>query len=324
MAQKYLNKKVFKKTIFILSGGLLGLLLIGLGLVYLYLPTRVAESIIAESKIRKPIEVLPGKYDLKYQSVTFETSDHIKIVGWWIPSMKRGYPLGTIIMSHGLGHNRDQMLSRAAFLSKAGYQILLFDLRGNGESQYFPLSGGVFEAKDFSGALKFLKKIHKNQAPIIYFGLSLSAMAALRSAVHHPSVKGVIADSPLPNIQSFVAHKRWVGWIVYLPYFLRQCLSIYDQKTGLPLRLREFNLCNVVKQLRHTPVLYFVGEEDQLISSRAIRHLFNCTACPHRQLVFVPNAQHAKTFNAFKMIYEKIVLNFLNEIKKGFPKNKFI
>src|SRR5258708_34730567 len=108
--------------------GMLSLLLTAgfLYFVYLYLPQKVAESIVEKSKIHKPLTTTPRAAEFAYQDVSFKTQDGVSISGWWLPPDRNKKPLGTILMSHGIFKNREQVLSRAELLAAKGYQVLLF------------------------------------------------------------------------------------------------------------------------------------------------------------------------------------------------------
>jgi alpha-beta hydrolase superfamily lysophospholipase len=286
---------------------------------YGYLPEKVAGSIVARSRIRQPLTTTPRAAGFAYRDVSFKTQDGISISGWWLPPAKGQVPRGTVLMSHGIFKNREQVLTRAEFLSSKGYQVLLFDHRGNGLSGEAPTSGGVLEAGDYLASVEYLKSEHWLKKPLIFFGFSMGAMSALRAVNQDPKVDAVIADSPLPNVKAYVSRRTIGGSFTGLPGFLKVCLRDYDRLTGLSLTVRDLDLTGVVQQLHEKPVLYITGEKDDLAKPEEVRNLFNATDSHHRRLVYIPEAGHEETYLKFPLIYEKAIASFLSDLRAGFP-----
>ncbi len=300
---------------------MLALLAGGLGFIYEILPGKVARSIAAKSLVRKALTETPKDYGLDhYEDVSFTTSDGITLSGWWIPVPASQKPLGTVLLSHGVFKNREQVLSRAAFLFRLGYQTLLFDQRGEGLSGNSPVSGGLLEAGDYLAAEAYLDSRHALRKPVVFFGFSLGAISALRAAVKAPEVEAVIADSPLANIKSYVSRRTMGGTFSSMPGFLDRCLAAYDLITGLTLTPGDLDLMPVVGQLHETPVLYITGENDDLAKPEEVRKLFENTSSHHRRLVYIPEAGHEETYKKYPVIYEKVVTEFLTDLRNGFPK----
>ena len=300
----------------------LAILLAG-GLVFIYgiLPGKVAQGILVKAQVRKPLDRSPKDDGFKYQDVSFMTPDSVSISGWWmVPASKK--ILGTVLLSHGVFKNRDQVLSRAEFLVKKGYQVLLFDHRGNGLSGDSPVSGGYLESRDYLGAVSFLQSKKELHKPLVFFGFSLGAMSALRAAAQSPDVDAVIADSPLANIRSYVSRRTMGGAFAFLPGFLGRCLSEYDEATGLALTVEDMDLIPVVGQLQDKPVLYFTGEGDDLAKSEEVRQLFAKTPSHQKRLIYIQDAGHEETYVKSPIIYEKSVLGFLTDLRNGFPEPK--
>ena len=211
-------------------------------------------------------------------------------------------------------------MNRAEFLVKWGYQVLLFDQRGNGMSGNSPVSGGLLESRDFLAGLEFLKAKGWLKKPVIFFGFSLGAISALRAGPQTLEVDGIIADSPLANLSSYVSRRTLGGRFVYLPGFLNCCLRAYDRLVGLSLQEEDLDLLPVVQHLHDLPVLYITGENDDLARSDEVRKLFEQSQSHHRRLVYIPEAGHEETFLKYPIIYEKEVSGFLTDLRNGFPK----
>jgi len=304
----------------ILLGILAALLAGGVFFVYEILPQKVAQGLVARSQVREPLTESPKDYGIPgYQDVTFTDSDGVTLSGWWLPV--KGKPQGTVILTHGVFKNRQQVLGRAAFLWKLGYQVLLFDLRGNGQSGPSPVSGGLLESGDFLAAESFLEAKHQLKKPVVFFGFSLGAMCALRAGVSAPQLDAIIADGPLANVKSYVSRRTIGGSFTSLPGFLPRVLRDYDQLTGLSLTEKDLDLVPVVEQLKETPVLYLTSQGDDLAKANEVQQLFAKTPARHRRLAYLPEAGHEESFKKYPMIYEKMVKEFLADLKKGFPKS---
>ncbi|HVM31728.1 MAG TPA: alpha/beta fold hydrolase [bacterium] len=307
-----------------ISAGVLGLVLAGfLVFVYGILPAKVAQGLVARSQVKKPLTLTPQTDGFKYQDAAFTASDGVRLKGWWLPSAKAGKPQGTVILSHGVFKNREQVLTRAEFLARAGYQVLLFDLRGCGESGDSPVSGGLLEARDYEAAYDYLGQTKRLREPVVFFGFSLGAIAALRAGqAEGDKIQAIIADSPLPNLKSYVSRRTAGGLFSACPGFLGRCLSDYNARTGLALSEKDLDLIPVVSAIDQTPVLYITGQKDDLARPEEVRKLFNATASHHRRLNYIPDAGHEQTYLLYPVVYERGVFEFLNDLKAGFPQPK--
>ncbi|MGH7738677.1 MAG: alpha/beta hydrolase [bacterium] len=291
--------------------------------VYGILPEKVGQSLAARAQVREALDQPPKDDGFHYQDVDFTASDGVSLKGWWMPSGLPGSAKGTIILTHGVFKNRDQVLSRAEFLAQAGYQVLLFDFRGCGESGDSPASGGLLEARDYLGAYDYLAKMKRLQKPVIFFGFSLGAIAALRAGEQEgDKIQAIIADSPVPNLRSYIARRTIGGAFSTLPGFLNRCLSVYNRLTGLSLDEADLNLMPVVRKITKTPVLYITGEKDDLARPEEVRKLFDATAAHHRRLDYIPGAGHEQTFSIYPIVYERGIFEFLKDLKAGFPQPK--
>ena len=85
-----------------------------------------------------------------YENVKFETDDGLELEGWYIPS-KNG---AAVIAFPGRSGPRET----ARFLARHGYGVLLFDRRGEGDSEGDPNSLGWGGTKDLEAAVAFLRE----------------------------------------------------------------------------------------------------------------------------------------------------------------------
>jgi pimeloyl-ACP methyl ester carboxylesterase len=90
------------------------------------------------------------------------------------------------------------MLPRAAFLVRGGYDVLLVDLRGHGESGGTIVSPGLLEARDILGALRYIR-LRGDHEPVVAMGVSYGAVASLIAAAESPNIAAVISDGAFPT-----------------------------------------------------------------------------------------------------------------------------
>lgn len=117
-------------------------------------------------------------------------------VGWFVP----GRSQSTIILLHGFGCRRQEMLDRALALNQAGYSTLLFDLHGQGDSDGDAVTLGFYERQDALAAVEYLKtRDDVDGSNIGVLGISMGASVAIMAAAMNPDIKAVIADSPFES-----------------------------------------------------------------------------------------------------------------------------
>ena len=132
-------------------------------------------GVILHPPAMSPMWVFPEQFGLRYEKVSFPTKDGLTLRGWLIPS-----PNGdkrTIIMCHGWGDNKGELLKQTHFLNEhAGFNLLYFDFRSHGESDGEITTIGGLETIDFDAAVTWIRKARPDLADKLgVFGLSMGA-----------------------------------------------------------------------------------------------------------------------------------------------------
>jgi alpha-beta hydrolase superfamily lysophospholipase len=130
---------------------------------------------------------------LRVQDISFTASDGVRLRGWLAIASPHA---PTIILAHGFKGTRVSMLPWARFLSVAGYNVLLFDDRGCGQSDGWGIGLGATEPNDVVGAVRYLESrsdlTNKRYGAL---GVSLGAGVVLLAAAREPALVAVVADS---------------------------------------------------------------------------------------------------------------------------------
>jgi len=135
----------------------------------------------------------------------------IEIAGWWIPAetSEAGAPAPAVVVVHGFTACRHDhaVLLPAGMLHKAGYSVLLIDLRDHGDStrEDGRFAGGTDEYRDVLGAWDWVRA-EQGVAPtsIGLVGVSLGAATVLLATGQEPEVAAVWEDSSYADLPSAI------------------------------------------------------------------------------------------------------------------------
>lgn len=142
----------------------------------------------------------PTSVGLPYEDVTFQTAeqDHLKLRGWWIP---RKDSKRVLILVHVKNSNRTFFLSIGKQLWTKDFSLLLFDLRGHGQSDGEHYSYGQHEQQDIVGAVNFVKSKGFNPASIGVMGWSMGAASSIMAMSQTPDIKALVSDSSYGDLR---------------------------------------------------------------------------------------------------------------------------
>ena len=124
----------------------------------------------------------------RFESWTFSRG-RLEMPVWDIAGDDPAGPV--VVVTHGWGGSRLEMLSRVPALAAAASRVVLWDMRGCGEAGGVCTLGGR-EADDLNALLSVV------DAPVVLFGFSLGAEVCLRAAhaSSHDLVRGLILEAP--------------------------------------------------------------------------------------------------------------------------------
>ena len=192
----------------------------------------------ALNPVRTPVLSNPLKQiGAEYEDIVFPSRDGWLLSGWFIPS-RRG---PTIILTHGMGGNRLDLMPAASLLLESGFGVLMYDMRCHGRSTGSLGTWGWLETNDLHGAVEFLlERPDVDPGQIGALGFSLGGQVTLRAAAKNPSIRAVIAEDPSPavladhpNSDSFSLQKAFNRPGVWLVYQLQKAFSGVQEPEGV-------------------------------------------------------------------------------------------
>lgn len=271
-------------------------LLIGVGLPYI-----MAVVMTYRPKV-VPADDPMRQLRVPFENVSFETSDGVRLSGWWIPALRTGrldddFGTRTVIVCHGLAANKSNQLILARSFLPGGYNVLIFDFRGHGESGGQLTSFGDLERRDVLGAVKWVRENRAAEAQHIYgVGASMGA-AALIEAAADPSAEGqaIEAVAVYGTFDDLKLLARDIARERFFPPFDR-LLSVVGLRMAaaqVGANLPEFSPGSDITKLWPRPVLIIHGEMDSIIPFDRGQRLYKLALQP-RQRLWIPEADHNK------------------------------
>jgi pimeloyl-ACP methyl ester carboxylesterase len=211
-----------------------------------------------------------------------------------------------VVLLHGYGSERTQMLARAGLLQARGFAVLLYDARGHGQSGGDRVSFGWIERRDLTGALDYLRKRGFHEFGCI--GASQGGATIVLAAPELRDVRWVVLESVYPTLIDAVdcRFRHSFG----LPGWLLGCVMT-------PLAAQRLGVsCDAIAPLDHIrelpcPVLIMHGDADRHTLIASARAMFSRAAEP-KSLWIVPGAAHIDLYGFAPDAYAKQLFGFLD------------
>jgi pimeloyl-ACP methyl ester carboxylesterase len=249
----------------------------------------------------------PADYGLAFEEVGFPSRDGVRLSAWYLGGGSRST---VVVLGHGLFRSRREVLDRAAFLRKQGYDALLFDFRRHGGSGGERVTLGYQERLDFEGAVDFVRA-KRPGARVVLYGVSMGAAAALLAAAETPEVAAVVADSSFLNIEHTVVHH--VKLIFGLPRYPFASVLLFFLEMRGHFDSGNFDLEKAVSALGDRPILVIAGGADKRMPPELQKRLYDASRSANRRYVVVPGAGHGAAYRVDPEGYQKELVRFLAE-----------
>lgn len=272
---------------------------------FLYLPSIHADKPDKRQiKYNPPAFRSPATWGLPYEEIYITTKDQVRLHAWLILHEKsQDHP--TLLFYHeNAGNIGTRLPSAREFFIRSGFNILLLEYRGYGNSEGSPSEAGL--VKDGQAALDYLISHPKiNPRRIFLFGRSLGGAVAIHTGhANNGRVCGVIVENTFTNIEEVVLEMadRMFGaralWLRRFHVFLYLFLSSHwcsDRK---------------VKDIT-CPMLFISGLCDEIIPSSHMKRLHETATTTTKKFFEVPEGMHNDTYVKAGAEYYSVVNEFV-------------
>ena len=243
----------------------------------------------------------PKDFQLDYQPIELETSDKLKLAGWFIPAMGRETKK-TIIGLHGYPADKGNILPAVKNLAQ-DYNLLLFDFRYHGQSQGSYTTVGAKEVNDLLAAINYLKD--KNIDQIGIWGFSMGAAVALMTIPKAPEIKAVVADSSYASLENMAPE------LFLVPGLKRPLTSLVRiwGKVFLGVDIKKVTPAKAVENST-IPILIIHAKNDEVIPFiNALQLQQALKNNPEAEFWFTPDQFHGTTNSD----YQQRIIEFFNQ-----------
>ena len=269
-------------------------------------------SYLAVHPPRERFSQIPSQVGLAYEDVAFSTSDGVKLEGWFVPSPYSG---AAVILGHGFGRSRQEMLDVAAILHRNCYNVLLFDWRAHGKSEGDRTTFGYLEVNDLAAALDYVsQRPEVDPQRVGVLGNSMGGAIAIRGGAVLPQLKAVVSDSPFPSLQDGIeVGVRRRGPLGVWP--LRP-LALYLGAKTIGIDPELVRPIDDIDAISPRPVLIMHGGRDALVPDDTGERLYAAADEP-KFLWLAPDAEHVQLSTRYPAEYEARVIRFFDDALKA-------
>jgi predicted MFS family arabinose efflux permease/pimeloyl-ACP methyl ester carboxylesterase len=257
----------------------------------------------------------PAAAGATYEDVSFTSADGNQLSGWYLPARTHAV---NVILTHGLFRSRYEMLARGLDLWRAGYGVLLYDLRRHGRSPAEFSTIGYEERHDVEAATRFVRARAPGQK-IVLMGVSMGAAATLLAAAESAQEQDIIAVVAESSFLSFADTVRHHVSLIHLPRgvgvpaFPFATLLIEFTAWRMNFRVADFDLRRAVGQIQR-PILFIGSSGDvRMPNETVLEPLYAAARNPLKRKLIVAGetATHGHAYDTDPTGYIKTVTDFL-------------
>jgi fermentation-respiration switch protein FrsA (DUF1100 family) len=242
--------------------------------------------------------------ELRAEKIAFHNRTGILLDGWFF----RGASRATIILSHGYGDDKNQMLPWADFLNRAGYNVFDYDMRSRGHSGGTAATLGALEQVDLTSAVDYLaSRPDVDPSHIGALGVSLGGSVTILAAARDRRIRAVVDDCGFSDAPSIISatFEHFVGLPAFP--FAPVTVKIAEIRTGVDINgVRPIDRIGLI-----SPRAIFIihGLADRTVPPADSAQNY-AAARPPKAIWWVSGAHHVESLTVAHVEYVRRVVAF--------------
>ena len=298
---------------------------VGVFLVDLIVRVSLLTLVLPIFERRPPFNVRPSDVDPDAETVLIASTGGLSLAG----SLDRPIdePCGLIVFCPEFGGSHWSAPAYVGALQEAGYAVLAFDFRNQGQSDHEPGYAPTHwvtdrEVDDVLAALRYAA--HRDDLadlPVGIFGVSRGANAALAAAARSPRVGSVVTEGAFSTDAMMIYYAyRWAelyvpAWVARLlpEWHIAGTMRLARRVSGLRHGVRYTILERWLPRLAGRAALLITGGRDSYVAPEIAERLRRRIGLSCRPVWIVPGAKHNQARPTSPDEYDRRVTNFFNE-----------
>jgi uncharacterized protein len=249
----------------------------------------------------------------QWDKITMKSYDNLTLFANYLKAPKSTDKI--VILVHGYSGRGSGMAFLAEYYHEVlGYQVLMPDLRGHGQSEGNYIGFGWHDRKDLIQWINYILKTQGENSEIVLHGISMGAATVLMTSGEElpKNVKCIISDCAYTSAKDILMYQ------MHRMFNISSALII--QVTSLICKIRAgyfFGEASAVNQVKKSikPILFIHGSEDKFVPTKMVYTLYEA-AKSKKELFIVPKAGHGYAFWVDREGYKSQMMNFISRYIK--------
>ncbi len=215
------------------------------------------------------------------------------------------------LVLHGYRSSPKSVLTIGEHFSKEGYNVLIPNMRGCGESEGKYIGMGWLDKDDLQDWIKLIVE-HNENSEIILHGSSMGAATVLMASGDNISsnVKAIIADSGYTSVWDIFASEAKKRFNIPKFPVLNMFQVVAQIRAGY--NIKKASALDQVKKSK-TPILFIHGNADDFVPEYMCEQLYEAANCKKEKLI-IEGAGHTDSKYKEPEIYYNKIFEFINNI----------
>jgi pimeloyl-ACP methyl ester carboxylesterase len=249
----------------------------------------------------------PAKVDINLlmghpTTYNFDISGEGTREGWFFPGLLHA---PTIVLCHGYGSQRADILTLVTALQEHEFNVFLFDFSGHGATPGRTTLGYLETHELLSAIAGLAKRDDIDPSHFGVWGVDLGAYSALAAAVQDARIKALVVDSAYDKPPDFLLAQLGQTGLASLPGVRTFCLFDfkmldYSHRMDPPVSI-------YFSRLQGTPKLFIETTDRPALATDTLR-LFQAAPEPKDQ--YVDSLAYSEMSDEDRRVYENRIVNF--------------
>ncbi|MGQ0739117.1 MAG: alpha/beta hydrolase [Bacteroidota bacterium] len=253
---------------------------------------------------RYPRPVIATVPVFPYDTISLSTSKGLQIDAWYgVQDSARG----VVILFHGIAGTKVSLMDEANEFRYWGYNVMMVDFRGHGNSETNTTTIGVRECEEVKLAFDFAAG--KGEKNIFLYGSSMGAVAISKAvSKYNLQPSGVILEAPFLSLQTYLKARARILGFPNQPFAFFTTFWVGAERSFNGFRHKT---TRYVKNIS-CPVLIQWGTLDNFVLQSEIQKIYMAAASAGKKLVIYEGAAHESLLRKDPAKWRMETENFLS------------